>query len=55
MRGKEIEMKYDGTAKSLVISCEGKANTQKNKQWPEEVYFVFALSAVGDKISLMSR
>lgn len=55
MHGKEIEMKYDGKAKRLQICCEGRTNTQKNKQWPEEVYFVFALGTVGDKIILPPR
>ena len=55
MRGKEIKMRYDGKAKSLTIRCEDKTNTQRNKQWPEECYFVFALSAVGDKVSLFPR
>ena len=52
---KEIEMIYDGKAKSLRIQCEERSYTHTNQNWPSEVYFVFVLASNNQKVTLLSN
>ena len=52
---REIEMNYNKSTKSLQICCEGDFYIHQDENWPEEVFFLFGLLEIGDKVSLLPK